>query len=285
MFLSFSMENRPLRPYVRFQSGTRRRLNNTAWNIAINALTTGIGSIIWLLLLAGLAFCQQETTTQPHVFHLGPTIAAPFVVAKVPPGYTPEATLAKLEGSVLLSLVVDAQVPRDFCIERPLGLGLDQRAIENVRQWKFKPGMKAGEPVDVRVNEEVFFHTQRALWDWHVIRVVFGPSGGVERPVLSRTKFPKTVDDEEEEENVSVTIGFNIEPNGTLSHAMVVKSSDPKWNDELLAALRGWRFLPGKQHGKPTVVQAWLEFVRGSHSPIPHATLPVSAPGKTRLLR
>jgi hypothetical protein len=44
---------------------------------------------------------------------------------------------------------------------------------------------------------------------------------------------------------------------------------------DLLATLRqGWRFRPGTQNGKPAVVRAWFEFVRGSHSPIPPAPIP-----------
>jgi protein TonB len=40
---------------------------------------------------------------------------------------------------------------------RSLGMGLDQKAIEAVRQWRFKPGMKNGMPVSVKVEVEVNF--------------------------------------------------------------------------------------------------------------------------------
>ena len=87
---------------------------------------------------------------------------------KPKPEYTAEARLAKLEGSVLLSLVVGADgQPRDIQVARPLGLGLDESAVENVRAWQFKPGTEDGTPVHVQVNEEVFFRPQRTLWDWH----------------------------------------------------------------------------------------------------------------------
>jgi TonB family protein len=198
---------------------------------------------------------------------------APFVVAKAQPEYTEEALLAKLEGSVLLSVVVDAGgQTADVHVDRPLGLGLDESAVENVRHWQFKPGTKAGTPAAVRVNEEVFFHTQRNLWDWHAVRVVFDLPGGAARPVLIKTKFPATVD---EEGNASVTIAFDIGPSGVPANASVLKSSDPKWEPDLLAAVReGWRFRPGTQDGKTVVTRAWFEFVRGSHSPIPPARIP-----------
>jgi TonB family protein len=221
---------------------------------------------------------QQAPTPQPPVFHLGPGVAAPFVVAKAKPEYTAEARLAKLEGSVLLSVVVDADgQPRDIQVDRPLGLGLDESAVENVRRWQFKPGTKAGVVVAVRVNEEVFFHTQRDLWDWHAVRAVFVLPDSAARPVVIQTKFPATVD---EEENASVTIAFDVPPSGVPAKAMVVKASNSKWEKELLRALRqGWRFRPGTVDGKPATVRAWFEFVRGSHSPIPPAPIPsVSIP-------
>jgi TonB family protein len=223
----------------------------------------------WFALLAYAAATGQ---TDP-VLHPGPDVTAPFVVAKVKPAYTEEARLAKLEGSVLLSLVVgsDGQ-PRDIQVVRSLGLGLDESAVENVRAWQFKPGARNGLPVAVMVNEEVFFRPDRTLWDWHVARVVFQPPNQATRPVLIQVKFPGTVD---LEKNAAVTIAFDIGPKGVPGNLRVVKSSDARWESELLSAVRdGWRFRPGMADGKPATVPAWFEFVRGSHSPIPPAAIP-----------
>lgn len=214
---------------------------------------------------------------QPPVFRPGPDVIAPFVVAKAKPAYAEEARLAKLEGSVLLSLVIGADgQPRDIQVARPLGLGLDERAIENVQAWQFKGGTRNGNPVDVMVNEEVFFRPQRTLWDWHLVRAVFQQPTAATRPVLMKVKFPATV---ELEQNASVTIAFDIGSNGIPVNARVAKSSDPRWENELLAALRdGWRFRPGTIDGHPSTVPAWFEFVRGSHSPIPPAAIPTGLP-------
>jgi TonB family protein len=210
---------------------------------------------------------------QTAVFRPGPDINAPFVIAKAMPAYTEEARLAKLEGGVLLSLVVGADgQPRDVQVTRPLGLGLDESAVESVRAWQFKPGARNGIPVDVRVNEEVFFRSPRTLWDWHVVRVVFQPPALATRPVLIQAKFPATVD---EEQNASVTIGCDVGPNGIPLNAHVVKSSDARWESQLLAAVgKNWRFRPASIDGQPVTTPAWFEFVRGSHSPIPPAVLP-----------
>jgi TonB family protein len=226
------------------------------------------GTLLSIALLACFTAAAQDA-----VFHLGPGIVPPFVVAKAKPAYTDEALLAKLEGSVLLSLVVGADgQPRDIQVARPLGLGLDEKAVENVKEWQFKPGTKNGTPVAVLVNVEVFFHSQRTLWDWHLTRAAFRLPNLEARPVLTKVKFPATVD---LEENASVTMAFDIGPTGVPTHVLVVKSSDARWENELLATInQGWRFRPGTINGKPATIPAWFEFVRGSHSPIPAVPIP-----------
>ncbi len=207
------------------------------------------------------------------MYRTGPGIVAPFAAAKTPPEYTAEAVLARLEGGVLLSLVVgsDGQ-PREIRVARPLGLGLDERAIESVRTWRFRPGTRNGMPVDVQVDEEVFFRRPRHLWDWHLVRAVFHPPASATRPAVMQARFPNTVD---LEENVSVTIAFEVGLKGVPMNPRVLKSSDPKWDSELLRAFESWRFRAASRDDKPVTVPAWFEFVRGSHSPIPAADIPI----------
>ncbi len=72
--------------------------------------------------------------------------------------YTDEARKAELSGKVVLTLVVETNGnASEIEVTRALGLGLDQKAIEAVRQWKFKPATIAGKPVRARVNVEVGF--------------------------------------------------------------------------------------------------------------------------------
>ena len=48
--------------------------------------------------------------------------------------------------------------PRDIRVVRTLGVGLDQKAIEAVKEWRFEPAMLDGRAVPVEVNIEVTFH-------------------------------------------------------------------------------------------------------------------------------
>jgi len=91
-------------------------------------------------------------------YTIGGDVAAPILISKTEPEYSEEARKAKYSGSVLLTIVVDQNgVPRDIRVVRPLGLGLDEKAIEAVRKWKFRPGTKSGRPVAVQAQVEVSF--------------------------------------------------------------------------------------------------------------------------------
>src|ERR1700691_3990626 len=97
-----------------------------------------------LLLACFCAFGQQVQTPLPDgVFRIGAGVTAPVVIHKTDPEYAEEARIAKLSGNIMLSLVVgqDGKV-RDVHTAKPLGLGLDEKAIEAVSAWQFKPGQK-----------------------------------------------------------------------------------------------------------------------------------------------
>ena len=92
------------------------------------------------------------------VFRVGGGVSAPAVVFKVDPEYSEQARKAKYQGTVVLNLVVQRDgTVRDVKVIQPLGLGLDEKAIEAVKQWKFRPGQKNGAAVDVAATVEVTF--------------------------------------------------------------------------------------------------------------------------------
>jgi len=91
-------------------------------------------------------------------YRIGGGVSPPTVIFKVEPEYSEEARKAKFQGTVVLFVVVDEHGnPRDLKVIRPLGLGLDQKAIEAVEKWKFSPGKKDGKPVPVQATIEVNF--------------------------------------------------------------------------------------------------------------------------------
>ncbi len=92
------------------------------------------------------------------VFRVGGGISAPRALYAPDPDYSEEARKAKYQGVCVLWLVVGPDGrPRDIRVSRSLGMGLDEKAIEAVRLWKFEPAMKDGKPVAVQINVEVNF--------------------------------------------------------------------------------------------------------------------------------
>lgn len=92
------------------------------------------------------------------VYRVGGGVTAPALLYKVEPEYSEEARKAKYQGTVVLYVEVSpdgkAVNPK---VVRSLGLGLDEKAIEAVRKWRFRPGYKDGKPVTVAATIEVNF--------------------------------------------------------------------------------------------------------------------------------
>jgi TonB family protein len=92
------------------------------------------------------------------VYKVGGGISAPQAISTLDPEYTEEARNAKTQGTCILWLIVDDQGrPRDIRVVRGLGSGLDARAVDAVKQWRFQPAMKDGHPVNVQISVEVGF--------------------------------------------------------------------------------------------------------------------------------
>jgi len=92
------------------------------------------------------------------VFRVGGGVSAPRAIYAPDPEYSEEARKAKYQGVCVLSLIVGPDgKPRDIHVARSLGLGLDEKAIEAVNQWKFDPAQKDGKPVAVAISVEVTF--------------------------------------------------------------------------------------------------------------------------------
>jgi len=95
----------------------------------------------------------------PGIFHVGEGVSAPRPIYTPEPEFSEEARKAKYQGVVVLNIVVgtDGRVhnPR---VVRSLGMGLDEKAIEGVKTWKFDPSKKDGRNVAVEMNIEVAFN-------------------------------------------------------------------------------------------------------------------------------
>jgi TonB family protein len=103
------------------------------------------------------------STTQPRpqssgVLRVGGGVMAPSVLSKVDPEFTEEARVAKYSGTSVLTVEISPDgTAQNIQIVKALGLGLDEKAMEAIGKWRFKPGTKDGVPVTVAANIEVNF--------------------------------------------------------------------------------------------------------------------------------
>ena len=89
---------------------------------------------------------------------IGGGVSAPVLIYSVDPEFSEEARKAKAAGHVMVALWVDEKgLPTHVRVIRGLGMGLDEKAVEAVKQYRFRPSMENGKPVTVSMNIDVMF--------------------------------------------------------------------------------------------------------------------------------
>jgi TonB family protein len=89
------------------------------------------------------------------------TPTGPSLISRRNPDYTPEARASGIQGTVELAVTIGADgLARDFQVTRSLDAGLDQKAIECVKEWRFRPVYRNGQPVTAFASVEVVFRLQ-----------------------------------------------------------------------------------------------------------------------------
>jgi protein TonB len=120
---------------------------------------TGVGGGIGSGSGGGVGSGHGGPGVGPGIFHVGEGVSAPRAIYTPEPEFSEEARKAKYQGVVVLNIIVgtDGRVhnPR---VVRSLGMGLDEKAIEGVKTWKFDPSKKDGRAVAVEMNIEVAFN-------------------------------------------------------------------------------------------------------------------------------
>jgi periplasmic protein TonB len=93
------------------------------------------------------------------VFRMGQGASQPRVIYGPDPEFSEEARKAKYQGTCVLGVIVDPNgLPTNIRVITSLGMGLDEKAIEAVKTWRFEPAMKDGHPVPYAISLEVDFH-------------------------------------------------------------------------------------------------------------------------------
>jgi len=160
----------------------------------------------------------------PDVYRTGHGVMAPQVLEKTDPEYSEEARALGLQGTVMLSMIVDASgLPRDVLVTNPIGLGLDEKAIAAVSKWRFQPGTKDGQPVAVMVTIEVNFRLLAHKSGWRLERADFRTPAGASRPAFDHVDLPPAG---AQSEFTTVSMSFEVGADGVPVNLHVRNSSD-----------------------------------------------------------
>jgi TonB family protein len=210
-----------------------------------------------------LSFAFGKMPVAPGAHQIGSGGSSPRPITRVEPEFSMEASRARYEGTVVLSVTVDdSGKVGDIKVLRPLGLGLDEKAIEAVRTWKFQPAMKGGQAMAVQATIEVNFRIQDKPGKpaWHMKCISFNPPAGAARPHVNSLKFPGS---DADAAGSVVTVSFDIDEHGKPVNLHADKSSDAKWEGEVLGAVKGWKFDPGMKDGMPVAVPCTVTVAMG----------------------
>lgn len=92
------------------------------------------------------------------VFKIGGGVTKPEIISAPDPGFTEEARQARVSGKVMVYLQVNPEGrPLHVKVIHGLGMGLDEKAVAAVREYRFRPATRDGHPVTVEMNVEVNF--------------------------------------------------------------------------------------------------------------------------------
>jgi TonB family protein len=117
-------------------------------------------SVPGVVLRPGLAENSEPATPYSGILRAGTGgTSMPKVTSMSDPEFSEAARNTKFHGTVTLKLVVNEKgVPTNIRIVSPIGCGLDEKAVQAVATWRFKPSEKDGKPIAVEIATEVDFH-------------------------------------------------------------------------------------------------------------------------------
>jgi TonB family protein len=95
---------------------------------------------------------------QDNPLRMGAGVTPPRAIVNAMPEYSEQARRQKIQGVVIVSmLVTEDGLPADFRVEKSLGYGLDEKALQAAAKYRFKPAMRDGNPVSQRITVEMNF--------------------------------------------------------------------------------------------------------------------------------
>jgi TonB family protein len=196
------------------------------------------------------------------VYKAGNGVSQPSLLSKVDTEYPEVARKLRVDGYVYVRLIVQPDgTPRDVELTGPLGYGLDEKTVEAVRKWRFKPAMKDGKPVAVRasVGSNAYRAGQRRPDTWNSGQMDFAREAGLAPPAVRDGTMPNPGGDVSDE---SAVLEFTVDASGGVRNIQTVHGSQSA-SQLLPRYLATWKFRPGIKGAQPVEVVGRVRFVKG----------------------
>jgi TonB family protein len=202
-------------------------------------------------------------------------VSAPVVLYKTESEYSEVARKLNAKGTVALYIEVQPDgTAGNIRVLRSLGYGLEERAIEAVRKWRFRPGTKDGKAVVVRANIEVNFRGLGKVTDWCSQEMAFPSEAGLAPPVVTDGTLPnvRTASQTASSRprptilipdtlNEHVVLEFTVDLGRSVKNVHVIDGSES--SSELLSRyLATWKFQPAVKNNRSVEAIGKVSFVR-----------------------
>jgi TonB family protein len=142
----------------------------------------------------------------------------------------------------------------------PLGLGLDEQAVQSVSLWRFAPAEKDGKPVAALSTIEVRFQLGGSS-PWRLGRVEFKGPAGTTRPVIQGGAGPRVTSGAA---GAAATVTFGIDEHGSVLNPRVDSATNAEWGAEVTTAVSKWKFTPARGDSGAVGATCTMDFVRGN---------------------
>jgi TonB family protein len=194
-------------------------------------------------------------------YRIGNGVTAPTPLTRVPPETPDFAQKLRAQGDVVLSLVVQANgAIRDVQVVKSVGYGMDEKAIDSVRKWRFKAGTKDGSAVDVRIQIEVAFRLHQEPKMWGAGPLVFSSEDVSKPPILKSGTVPGAA---REPGNEAVVLQFSLSGAGEVGEIKALEGGASPSVPALTSALLKWKFSPAAGGNGPVSAVGRVVFIKG----------------------
>lgn len=182
-----------------------------------------------------------DSTTAP-LRRIGGGVSSPNLLHYVPPQFSEQARAAKFGGVVMVTLIVDAHgMPQDVHVLRGVGMGLDEKAVEAVKQYTFRPAMENAKPVAVRLNVQVNFQILDPPKVLHSVPLELSPEA-----IQSRASG-------------AIQVAFIVDKDGNAQNVHVTRGVGMGMDGRAVEAIKQYKFEPYLKDGQPIAQATTLE--------------------------